>query len=216
MTIKTWFKTVIKKLNWKRKEAYKNALNKRCELKEEKYSSVIANRIKDYPEYIKEGFNCLNTFNIMKKEYHILKYCSMLDLVYKRYIEALNNIEDRINNIFPKERETFDLNTLKFVTVTNAWGNEYIGFIYFHVFNEKKERTKVYGYFFNDNGDRFKMDIIDKTYLVKPMRNDNDYKHFMNLYFNILVDRNPADIEKEVKKLSELWDKQLTYLKLKE
>lgn len=127
-------------------------------------------------------------------------------------------VDNRYENTFPQYRKHIDFDKVKFVKVRDILNNDFIGFVSYYSDRENGEYDiKVYGTFFDENGHEADIERFDKTYLVRPMEDDNDYKRFINLYSKTdIMTKTTVDNQMHAyKTLNDYWCSQLTYLKQK-
>jgi hypothetical protein len=220
MTVKTFFKRLGKALNPSRAEEYYGVLEKRFHSKIIMAEKNILKKCKGLPEYVYWVYitllniTCLNTkpndFVKLKSE------LNSLDKTIERYNKGIDTSLSIINDSFPKHRKNIDFKYIKFLKVTDCHLGKYIGYVA-HV-SERGNGTDFHfiGRFFNNIGNIAEIYEIDKTYLVEPITENEEFTQYINLYSKELSNKPLGTQQAELSLLYDAWNTQQNYLTQKE
>lgn len=209
-------------MNSSRPETYLEVLKLRLEGKRYRYRIALVKWSKKYPRYV------FNYFYSFLQSYYdvcrirdvetILSKIKYLDKCWESMKSTFWYVDNRYENTFPQYRKHIDFDKVKFVKVRDILNNDFIGFVaYYSDRGNGEYDIKVYGTFFDENGHEADIERFDKTYLVRPMEDDNDYKRFINLYSKTnTMTKSTVDSQMNTyNTLNDYWCSQLTYLKQK-
>lgn len=209
-------------MNSSRPEIYLELLKIRLENKRYRYSNALVKWSEKYPRYV---FNYLYPFLQSYYDVYrirdvetILSKIKYLDKCWESMKSTFWYVDNRYENTFPQYRKHIDFDKVKFVKVRDILNNDFIGFVsYYSDRGNDEYDIKVYGTFFDENGHEADIERFDKTYLVRPMEDDNDYKRFINLYSktNTMTKSTVDNQMNTYNTLNDYWCSQLTYLKQK-
>jgi hypothetical protein len=220
MTVKIFFKSLGKALNPSRAEEYYGVLARRFYSKLYRAEINILNKCKGLPEYVYRVYlaslkatrlhTYTNDFDELKGE------LISLDKKIKRYNEYIDNSIFLINDRFPKNRKNIDFKYVKFLKVTDCQLGRYIGYVAY--VSERGNETDFHfiGKFFDKNGVAVELNEIDKTYLVEPITNNEEFTQYINLYSKELSKKPLGTQQAELSLLYDAWNVQQNYLTQKE
>lgn len=220
MTVKSFFKRLGKAMNPSRADEYYSVLARRFYSKLYRAEKNILNKCKGLPEYVYQFsltslkltrlHTYTNDFDELKGE------LISLDKKIKRYNEYIDNSIFLINDRFPKNRKNIDFKYIKFLKVTNCQLGRYIGYVAY--VSERGNETDFHfiGKFFDENGEVAEINEIDKTYLVEPITNNEEFTRYINLYSKELSTKPLGTQQAELSLLYDAWNMQQNYLTQKE
>ena len=220
MTVKTFFKRLGKALNPSRADKYYDVLARRFYIKLYRAENSILNKCKGLPEYVYRIYLAslkatrLHTYT---NDFDELKYeLNNLDKKIKIYNEYIDNSLFLINDRFPKYRKNIDFKYIKFLKITDCHLGRYIGYVAY--VSERGNETDFHfiGKFFNKNGVAVEINEIDKTYLVEPLTNNEEFTRYINLYSKELSTKPLGTQQAELSLLYDAWNTQQNYLTQKE
>lgn len=216
MTFKAFFKRLGKALNPSRAEKYYQTLANRFYSKLYRAEINIVNKCKGLPEYVYRIYLAslkatrLHTYT---NDFVELKYeLNNLDKKIKLYNEYIDESLFLINDRFPKNRKNIDFKYIKFLKVTDCQLGRYIGYVAY--VSERGNETDFHfiGKFFDKNGVAVEINEIDKTYLVEPITQNDDFTRYINLYSKELSKKPIGTQQAELSLLYDAWNVQQNYL----